>query len=233
MAAHTVFQVCLRFSKTRVAGSGWVPLLVSRAAGVHWPGMSWYSGVLPAGSDVKAVAPGSTGPDTFRGILDISTQELVLRATGGLMTMLTAPGAGTNTNTGSAHQDAFNDLAEREAEEIAAVLNAGLFAPVLDQWHPGQPHLAEFVIRRPDSYNAVGAVANITALAAVGYRSPAEQVAELTGLGGGLNDARIGRDTRSAQTALEDAVRAGTGKYPQEPLPPHCKPIAKRCKRAK
>lgn len=140
------------------------------------------AGVLPAGSDVKAVAPGSTGPDTFRGILDLSTQELVLRATGGLMTMLTAPGAGTNTDTGSAHQDAFNDLAEREAEEIAAVLNAGLFAPILDQWHPGQPHLAGFVMRRPDSDNASGAVANITALAAAGYRPQAGQVSELTGL---------------------------------------------------
>ena len=79
------------------------------------------AGVLPAGSDVKAVNPGATGPDTFSRLIDLSTQEMVLRATCGLMTMLTAPGAGTNTETGSAHQDAFDDLAAAEAEEIAAV----------------------------------------------------------------------------------------------------------------
>ncbi len=140
------------------------------------------AGVLPAGSDIKAITPGTTGPQTFKELIDLSTQELVLRATGGLMTMLTAPGAGTNTATGSAHADAFDDLAEREAEEIAACLNSGLFAPLLDQWHPGQPHLVEFAMRRPDSDNAAGSVNAIAQLAACGYRVPDEQVRELTGL---------------------------------------------------
>lgn len=140
------------------------------------------AGVLPAGSDVKAVNPGSTGPDTFSRLIEVSNQEMVLRATGGLMTMLTAPGAGTNTETGSAHQDAFDDLAAAEAEEIATVLHEGLFAPVLGQWHPGQPQLVEFVMRRPDSDNASGAISNVAALASAGYRTAADQVSELTGL---------------------------------------------------
>lgn len=140
------------------------------------------AGVLPAGADVKTVTPGNGGPDTFSRMIDLSTQELVLRATGGLMTMLTAPGAGTNTATGSAHQDAFDDLAASEGAQIAALLQEKLFAPVLEQWHPGQPHLVEFVMRRPDSDNAAGSVANIATLAQNGYRTPDEQVAELTGL---------------------------------------------------
>ncbi len=140
------------------------------------------AGVLPAGADVKTVTPGNGGPDTFSRMIDLSTQELVLRATGGLMTMLTAPGAGTNTATGSAHQDAFDDLAASEAEQIANLLQEKLFAPVLEQWHPGQPHLVEFVMRRPDSDNAAGSVQNIVSLATSGYRTPDEQVAELTGL---------------------------------------------------
>ena len=140
------------------------------------------AGVLPAGADVKTVTPGNGGPDTFSRMIDLSTQELVLRATGGLMTMLTAPGAGTNTATGSAHQDAFDDLAASEGAQIAALLQEKIFAPVLEQWHPGQPQLVEFVMRRPDSDTAAGSVANIAALAASGYRTPDEQVAELTGL---------------------------------------------------
>lgn len=150
------------------------------------------AGVLPAGADVKTVTPGNGGPDTFSRMIDLSTQELVLRATGGLMTMLTAPGAGTNTATGSAHQDAFDDLAASEAEQIANLLQEKLFAPVLDQWHPGQPHLVEFVMRRPDSDNAAGSVANIATLAQNGYRTPDEQVAELTGL-------EVETDTQSMQ----------------------------------
>ena len=125
---------------------------------------------------------GATGPDTFSRLIDISTQEMVLRATGGLMTMLTAPGAGTNTETGSAHQDAFDDLAAAEAEEIASVLQESLFAPALDQWHPGQPHLVEFAMRRPDSDNATGTIANVASLATAGYRTDAAQVSDLTGL---------------------------------------------------
>jgi len=140
------------------------------------------AGVLPAGSDVKTVTPGTTGPDTFSRLIELTNQEMVLRATGGLMTMLTAPGAGTTTETGSAHQDAFDDLAAAEAEEIAALLHEELFAPVLDQWHPGQPHLVEFVMQRPDSDNASGTIANVAALAGAGYRTATDQLCELTGL---------------------------------------------------
>ncbi len=140
------------------------------------------AGVLPAGADVKTVQPGSGGPDVFSRLIETANQELVLRATGGLMTMLTAPGEGTNTSTGNAHQDAFDDLAAAEAEDIAAVLTAGIIAPALDQWHPGQPHLVELVMRRPDSDNAAGSVQTIGALAAAGYRTEDEQVRELTGL---------------------------------------------------
>lgn len=140
------------------------------------------AGVLPAGSDVKAITPGVGGPDTFSRMIDLSTQEMVLRATGGLMTMLTAPGAGTNTETGSAHQSAFDDLAAAEAEEIAELLQQSLFVPLIEQWHPGQPVLAKFVMRRPDSDNAAASVQNIAALSAAGLRVEPEQVTELTGL---------------------------------------------------
>ncbi|MGN0837108.1 MAG: hypothetical protein ACI4OS_06660, partial [Akkermansia sp.] len=92
-----------------------------------------------------------------------------------------------------------------------------LFAPVLDQWHPGQPHLVEIVMRRPDSDNAAGSVANITQLAAAGYRTADAQVSEMTGLqvsstdtphlpqiGTALNSLRV----RYAPTMLYPPARA-------------------------
>ena len=140
------------------------------------------AGVLPSGSDVKAVTPGAGGPDTFKQALDMATQEIVLRATGGLMTMLTAPGAGTNTETGSSHQDAFDDLADAEAHEIAAIIQESVIVPILEQWHPGQPVLVEFVLKRPDRDDTGVAVQNITALAQTGYRVSDEDVQAMTGL---------------------------------------------------
>lgn len=140
------------------------------------------SGVLPPGSDVKAVTVQSGTPDTFRGIIDMSSQEMVLRATGGLMTMLTAPGAGTNTSTGSTHQDGFDDLADVEGEDIAGVLTQDMIAPILRQWHPGQPQLVRMVIKRPDSSDTTASVANIATLASASYRATDDQVSELTGI---------------------------------------------------
>ncbi len=140
------------------------------------------AGVLPTGSDVKAVTPGAGGPDTFKQAIDMATQEIVLRATGGLMTMLTAPGAGTNTETGSSHQDAFDDLADAEAHEIAAIIQESVIVPILEQWHPGQPALVEFIIKRPDRDDTATSVQNIAALGTAGYRTEPEQVEELTGL---------------------------------------------------
>lgn len=140
------------------------------------------AGVLPTGSDVKAVTPGAGGPDTFKQAIDMATQEIVLRATGGLMTMLTAPGAGTNTETGSSHQDAFDDLADAEAHEIAAIIQESVIVPILEQWHPGQPVLVEFILKRPDRDDTSTSVQNIASLGAAGYRTEPEQVEELTGL---------------------------------------------------
>ncbi len=139
-------------------------------------------GVLPPGADLKTASVQAGGPDTFRGIIDLSTQELVLRATGGLTTMLTAPGEGTNTGTGNAHQDAFDDMADGEGSDIAGTITQGMIYPVLDQWHPGQPRLVEFVIKRPESDDTAASVTNITSLAGAGYRVSDDQVSELTSL---------------------------------------------------
>lgn len=139
-------------------------------------------GVLPPGADLKTASVQAGGPDTFRGIIDLSTQELVLRATGGLTTMLTAPGEGTNTGTGNAHQDAFDDMADGEGSDIAGTITQGMIYPVLDQWHPGQPRLVEFVIKRPESDDTAASVTNITSLAGAGYRVSDDQVRELTSL---------------------------------------------------
>lgn len=154
------------------------------------------SGVLSPGADVKTLSvQGTGGPETFKGVIDMSNQELVLRATGGLMTMLTAPGAGTTEETGNTHQKAFDDLAAEEGKEISRLMTAGVVNPLLDQWHPGQPYLVEFVIRHPEADDTQINVDLITRLRAAGYNIAEEQVTDLTGFeittGGGIDSATL------------------------------------------
>lgn len=138
-------------------------------------------GALPPGADVKAVSVPASTPDMFLKLIDLSTQELVLRSTNGQMTMLTAPGAGTNTETGSTHEDGFDDLAAAEGKDIAGVLNRGMVRPIIEQWHPGQEIYVELEIKHPEADDTVASVTNISQLAGVGYRTPDDQVQELTG----------------------------------------------------
>ena len=138
-------------------------------------------GTLPPGADVKAVSVPASTPDMFLKLIDLSTQELVLRSTNGQMTMLTAPGAGTNTETGSTHEDGFDDLAAGEGKDISGVLNRGMVWPIIEQWHPGQEIYVELEIKHPEADDTVASVSNISTLAGVGYRTPDAQVQELTG----------------------------------------------------
>lgn len=138
-------------------------------------------GTLPPGADVKAVSVPASTPDMFLKLIDLSTQELVLRSTNGQMTMLTAPGAGTNTETGSTHEDGFDDLAAAEGKDIAGVLNRGMVRPIIEQWHPGQEIYVELEIKHPEADDTVASVTNISQLAGAGYRTPDDQVQELTG----------------------------------------------------
>ena len=179
------------------------------------------AGVLPPGSKVETVQPGTLGPDTFQRLYDLASQEIVLRVTGGQMTMLTAPGEGTTSSTGNTHQDGFDQIARRVGIDIASLLQRKLFAPALDQWHPGQPHLAEFVIEPREDKGTSEIVQSIATLATAGYRLTDEQVAELTGMDvtSANMDARAIYAAKSAgyvptQSSLED--RMG---MPLEPAP--------------
>ncbi|MBR5998275.1 MAG: DUF935 family protein [Deltaproteobacteria bacterium] len=175
-------------------------------------------GTLPPGADVKAVTVPAGTPDMFLKLIDLSTQELVLRSTNGQMTMLTAPGAGTTSETGSTHESGFDDLAAAEGATIAGILNRGMLHPVIEQWHPGQEIYVELEIKHPEADDTTGSVANITQLAAAGYRTPDDQVQELTGYnvstqampgaeGGWQNPAIRDLHARYAPTMLWPAAR--------------------------
>ena len=136
------------------------------------------AGALPNGSTASSAASGQ-GMNPFESHLKYHDSELVLAATGGKLTMLTESGSGTLA--GSAHQDAFDDIAEAEAAEISETFQRDLDMPLLMQAFPDAPMLAYFDICSPTDSEAVEAVDQIQKLSIAGFSVDPEDVKERTG----------------------------------------------------
>ena len=105
-------------------------------------------GCLPNGTEVKYVdggGPGSKPP--FRDHLDYLDKQITLLGTGGLLTMLAESGSGTLA--GSAHQQAFDQVAKGDAVLVSEALQRDFDKPLLDAAFPGWPVEAGFVLRTP------------------------------------------------------------------------------------
>ena len=95
-------------------------------------------GYLPNGTDVKYVnGGGAAGRAPFRDHLDYLDKQITLLGTGGLLTMLTEAGSGTLA--GSAHAEAFRQVAQADAVLVAEALRRDFDAPLLARAFPGWP----------------------------------------------------------------------------------------------
>ena len=112
------------------------------------------SGALPAGSDAKC-ADQPRGLNPFRDHLTYLTEKLILAGTGGLLTMLSAPGSGTLA--GGAHAEAFDIVARGEARKISEIFQRQFDRPILDARFPGKPRLAYFDLAANEEQD-VGAI---------------------------------------------------------------------------
>lgn len=105
------------------------------------------TGVLPNGADVKTHESANKGE-----IFDVAEkhfrEEIVLAATGGLLTMLTESGSGTLA--GGAHSDSWRQIASGLAADVSEVFQGQMDAPWLAERFPGQPAAAYFELEFPD-----------------------------------------------------------------------------------
>jgi len=116
-------------------------------------------GYLPNGADVKYVDGGGKGKPPFRDHLDYLDRQIVLLGTGGLLTMLTESGSGTLA--GSAHQEAFNQVAKADSVMVSEVLRRDFDKPLLAASFPGWPVEAGFELRMEE----VGGMAGVAGVA--------------------------------------------------------------------
>ncbi len=105
-------------------------------------------GYQPNGTDVKYVNGGGSGKPPFRDHLDYLDRQITLLGTGGLLTMLAESGSGTLA--GSAHQEAFNQVAKADAVMVSEALQRDFDKPLLEAAFPGWPVEAGFELRMPD-----------------------------------------------------------------------------------
>jgi phage gp29-like protein len=137
-------------------------------------------GVLPNGSDVKTVDNGARGVNPFKDHITYQDEQMILRGTGGKLTMLTAA-TGLNSNQGEVHQDAFDDIAIAEAAEISELFNEQISKPFLAAQFPGERIHVYFEIAANEETDAAAIVKDVKELKAAGYRTKAEFIAEKTG----------------------------------------------------
>jgi len=135
-------------------------------------------GALPNGADAKA-ADQPRGISPFEAHLRYWSEKLVLAGTGGLLTMLTAPGSGTLA--GSAHQEAFDLLARAEAQRISEIFQRSLDRHILAQAFPGRPQLAYFDIAAEEEQDVGDILDHCVKIAQAGGEIDWSQISEKTG----------------------------------------------------
>jgi phage gp29-like protein len=101
-------------------------------------------GYLPNGTTVTHVNGGGAGRAPFAEHLQYLDRQIALLGTGGLLTMLAESGSGTLA--GTAHQDAFNQIAQADAAAISEAFQRDFDAPLLAEAFPGWPAEAYFEI---------------------------------------------------------------------------------------
>jgi phage gp29-like protein len=136
------------------------------------------SGALPNGSTVEcADAPRGVVP--FEQHLRYWSEKLVLAGTGGLLTMLTAPGSGTLA--GSAHQEAFDLLARAEARRVSEIFQRGIDRYVLGQAFPGRPALAYFELAANEEQDVGEILDHVVKISQAGGQVDWTEISEKTG----------------------------------------------------
>jgi phage gp29-like protein len=136
-------------------------------------------GTMPNGTRVQTVDAGARGQNPFAEHLRYQDEQIVLAATGGKLTALAE--SGTGTLAGSAHQQAFDDIAEAEAVVLSESFQRQFDAPLLAREFPGQPPLAYFGVALTREVDPATVVEQALTLAKAGYEIDPSELSEKTG----------------------------------------------------
>lgn len=138
------------------------------------------SGVYPDGGEIHTVETSAANADAFSSRAEWCDKALVRRATGGLLTVLAESGSGTLA--GSAHMEAFRQIAANDAISIAECINRQYVRRRLAAQFPGQPVLVYFTLTQPVINDRAATVNMLCQLAGQRWRATDEAVSEEVGV---------------------------------------------------
>lgn len=136
-------------------------------------------GTLPNGSDVKTVDNGARGVNPFKDHIKYQDEQVVLRGTGGKLTMLAESGSGTLA--GGAHSDTFAAIARAEAAEISEILRKCVDADIIQRVTPGEDAYAYFELAANEETDPAQVVKDLVLLEGAGLETDVKWIEEKTG----------------------------------------------------
>lgn len=138
------------------------------------------AGVYPDGGEIHTVETSAANADAFSSRAEWCDKALVRRATGGLLTVLAESGSGTLA--GSAHMEAFRQIAANDAISIAECINRQYVRRRIAAEFPGEPVLVYFTLTQPMINDRAATVNMLCQLAGQRWRATDEAVSEEVGV---------------------------------------------------
>ena len=136
-------------------------------------------GWLPDGADVKAFDLAARGKMPYLERVEYCDKQIVLAATGGMLTMLTESGSGTLA--GGAHSDSLASLAQADAQIISEIFQKDFDKQLLADFFPGSPVCAYFQLDIPETTDVNSIFTNVGGLSWIGLAPDMKWLEEKTG----------------------------------------------------
>ena len=137
-------------------------------------------GALPYGSTVSVTDLAAREKLPYCDRIDYCDRQIVMAATGGLLTMLTESGSGTLA--GHAHEETLRQLFRSDAADITEVFQRQFDLPILRHYFPGQPVAAYFRYDLPQKEATLKELTEvISSLSWIGLRIPPDVLSEKLG----------------------------------------------------
>lgn len=137
-------------------------------------------GVLPNGAKIASVPDGQRGGRPFQEHISYQDEQIVMAATGGLLTALTQA-TGMNEGQSGNHKNAFDDIAAAEALMISEAFQTQHDKLVLDREFPGEEVMVYFELAHQDIGETNRVITDAQELNSAGYEMDVGQLAEKTG----------------------------------------------------
>ena len=137
-------------------------------------------GYLPNGADVKVVDTAARSRLPYFDRVRYCDEQIVMAATGGLLTMLTQSGSGTLA--GGAHSDTLLSLAQSDAAMLSEAFQRQVDRELLSAFFPRQPHVAYFAFEVPQRTDNASLLESVANLSWAGYGVEKAWLEEKTGM---------------------------------------------------